>query len=45
MSETPQERARRKARQDRATNVYGVGATQVLRGMRHLRAELAEEEE
>lgn len=39
MSETPAERARRKARQDRATNVYGVGATQLLRGLRHLRAE------
>ncbi len=39
MSETPAEKARRKARQDRATNVYGVGATQLLRGLRHLRAE------
>ena len=39
MSETPAERARRKARQDRARGVYGVGATQLLRGLRHLRAE------
>lgn len=39
MSETPAERARRKARKDRATNVYGTGATQLLRGLRHLEAE------
>lgn len=45
MSETPAERARRRARQDRATNVYGVGATQLLRGLRHLRAEEGWEEE
>ncbi|MEL0287212.1 MAG: hypothetical protein VXA34_00990 [Gammaproteobacteria bacterium] len=44
MSETPAERARRKARQERAAGVYGVGATQLLRGLRHLRAEEGWEE-
>ena len=43
MSETPAERARRKARQERATNVYGTGATQLLRGLRHLEADAEEE--
>lgn len=43
MSETHAERAIRKARTQRATNVYGVGATQLLRGIRHMKAELAEE--
>lgn len=39
MSETPAERARRRERQGRARNVYGVGATQLLARLRHLRAE------
>lgn len=45
MSETPADRARRKARQERADNVYGTGAAQLLRDLRHLRAEAAEEKE
>lgn len=35
MSETHMERARRKARQARATGVYGTGATEALRTQTH----------
>lgn len=44
MSETAMERARRKARQDRATNVYGTGASLRLDALRRFDQWREEEE-